>query len=276
VTRSADVAGRINRRRWNELAAKHGDDPVYRVDEMIGGRETLGPVESDLLGDIAGLRVLHMQCHIGLDSVSLARRGARVTAIDFSSTAVERARDIAGRCGVDVDFRVADCQIGLPELNEQFDVVFASHGVLHWISDVGAWMATAVRALRPAGRLVLVDFHSIYLMLGSIDPLQLAYPYSRGEPVLADLPTDYTDGAPVSARSAVYFMRSPIEVAAAALEAGLNIVALAEIYRHHHPGKPFLTCLADDEYALRVGKHELPISYSLVASRGDQCAEDGR
>ena len=102
--------GVVNRAAWDELARLHGQDRVYDVDGFLRGNDTLDALETGLVGDVRGLDLLHLQCHFGLDSLSWARRGARVTGVDFSPVAIERARSLAGRAGLDATFLEADTQ----------------------------------------------------------------------------------------------------------------------------------------------------------------------
>src|SRR3712207_3745499 len=172
-----------NRAYWEGLAAVHGEgrDSYYDVDALVAGRDSLGDVESAAVGDVARRDVLHVQCHIGFDSVSLARRGARVTGVDFSPASLAKARAIAERCGVPVDFVEADV-LALPEaLSARFDVAYATIGVISWIDDLRAWMGSVAGTLRPGGRLVLVEIHPVFNMIERLDPLTLDFPYGGGE-----------------------------------------------------------------------------------------------
>ena len=106
------TARRINRAHWDALASAHGQDAYYDTEALVAGADTLREAESagvrEAVGAVAGLDVLHLQCHIGFDSVSLARRGARVVGADFSPASLEKARTLARRCEVDVEFVEAD------------------------------------------------------------------------------------------------------------------------------------------------------------------------
>src|ERR671915_1270126 len=171
------TARRINRAHWDALAAAHGEgqDAYYDTEALVAGADTLRSAElagvREAVGAVAGLDVLHLQCHIGFDSISLARRGARVVGVDFSPASLEKARAIARRCEVDVEFVEADATDLPRELHNRFDLVYATIGVISWIDDIGAWMRCAAAALRSGGRLLLVEIHPLYNMLASADPL---------------------------------------------------------------------------------------------------------
>jgi SAM-dependent methyltransferase len=144
-----------NREHWDALAAVHGEgrDAYYDLDALLAGRDTLSDAEDEAvrlaLGDVEGRDVLHLQCHIGFDSVSLARRGARVVGADFSPASLAKARSIADRAGVEVAFVEADATDLPRALHARFDLVYATIGVLCWIEDLRAWMRSAAAALRP-------------------------------------------------------------------------------------------------------------------------------
>lgn len=154
-----------NRALWDSLAETHGTtatDQSYDVEAFLGGQQTLRSIERELAGDVAGKDLLHLHCHFGMDTLNWARLGARVTGVDFSPVAITRARALAERAGLVADFVVADTQRLPDSLAAGFDVVVATYGVLSWIADVNAWMRGAARALRPGGRLVLVDIHPAF------------------------------------------------------------------------------------------------------------------
>lgn len=122
----------INRHLWNKKTEIHYRSEFYDVASFIKGKDSLNEVEIDLLGDIKGKKILHLQCHFGMDSISLALHGAIVTGVDFSENAIEKAKQLNKRIGTKVTFLQSDVY-KLPEiLNEKFDIVFASYGVIGW------------------------------------------------------------------------------------------------------------------------------------------------
>ena len=152
----------LNRASWDQLAAIHGQDAYYDAQALCGGASSLIPEEEAALtlavgADVAGKRILHLQCHLGFDAITFARRGAHVTGVDFSTVALEKARALAARCNVRIDWVCADV-LELPEdLNSSFDVVWATVGVVCWIADLPAWMRAVSAVLAPGGKLVLID-----------------------------------------------------------------------------------------------------------------------
>src|SRR4051794_41396179 len=130
----------LNRRRWDEATDIHTAGNVYGIDEFKAGQCRLHRVEVQEVGDVTGKSLLHLQCHFGLDTLSWARRGARVTGLDFSRPAVEAARDVAARGGLEARFVDADVYDAPQALDgERFDIVYTGLGALNWLPDVAAW-----------------------------------------------------------------------------------------------------------------------------------------
>ncbi len=269
-------AREVNLAHWQALAAVHGegDDAYYDVDALVAGRDTLGDAEDEAVrlavGDPAGRRVLHLQCHLGMDAVSLARRGARVTGVDFSPAALAKARAIAARAGVEVEYVEADALALPPALHGEFDLVYATIGVLCWIDDLPGWMASAAGALRPGGRLALVDMHPLYATVAETpDGFHLDFPYAYDGPREFDEPGSYANpDAPVAASKTVVYAHSLGEVVDAALGAGLRVEALREhLDASFDPRGGLLEREDDGRFRLRLDGIALPVLFTLVAAR---------
>jgi SAM-dependent methyltransferase len=260
---------RINRAHWDALAAVHGQDAYYDTEALVAGADSLGEYEDAAVGDVTDLDVLHLQCHIGFDSVSLARRGARVVGADLSPASLDKARALAERCGVDVRFVEADAAALPPELHDRFDLVYSTIGVLCWIGDVGAWMRSVHAALRPGGRLVLVELHPLFDMVATADPLALDFPYANDGPRRFDEPGSYASpDAEVSATEQILYGHSLGEIVTAAVRAGLRIDALHEhLDAARDPRGDVLARESDGRVRLRVSGETLPVLFTLLASR---------
>ena len=158
---------RANRELWNAWTEIHEGSTFYDVEGFLAGRQTLLPIELEELGpDVReGTTLLHLQCHFGLDTLSWARRGARVTGVDFSDKAIALADRLAREVGLDEACRFVQSDLyDLPaHLDERFDVVFTSWGVLMWLPDLTAWGRLIARYLRPGGIFYIVDFHPFVL-----------------------------------------------------------------------------------------------------------------
>jgi SAM-dependent methyltransferase len=268
----AQMARRLNRAHWDALARLHGQDAYYDEAALIGGADTLGEQEAagvrEAVGAVAGIDVVHLQCHIGFDTISLARRGARVTGVDFSREAVERARDLARRCGVEAEFVEADATALPPDLHNRFDLAYATLGVTCWIDDMAAWMRSAASVLKGGGRLLLVDFHPLYMMVDNVDPLVLDFPYAFDGGHIYDEDGSYADPSlRVGATETVQYAHSLGEIVTAAVSAGLRLERLDEHLDLDRDGRSILAPEDDGRYRWRLGGQPVPLTYTLIARR---------
>jgi SAM-dependent methyltransferase len=179
-----------NQRRWDEMSDLHID--TYAIDDVdAAGVHTLKPFEPDELGDLGGLRVCHLQCHIGGDSFALAQLGAAsVVGVDFSPRSVTIARERAARLGLAdrVEFVCATVDDARSACRGNFDAVYTSWGVLCWLPDLDAWARVVHEILAPGGWLYLAEFHP-YATSIRWD----RYAYGGAAPVFKDSHGDYTD-----------------------------------------------------------------------------------
>jgi len=272
-----DDALELNRAHWDALAAVHGQDAYYDSDGLIAGRTDLREAEAaavaEAMPDLGGRDVVHIQCHIGFDTIVLARRGARVTGVDFSGASLDKAADLARRCGVDIAWVQADAAALPSSLHARFDMAYATMGAICWIEDIGAWMRCAAATLRPGGRLVIVEIHPLYAMVEAAGgSLWLDFPYAFDGPRLFDATGSYADAdAPVEATAEVVYAHSLGEVVNAAVAAGLRIDAL-----HEHteadvdPRGDLLARGEDGRYRLEVSGERLPVLFTLLATAAGQ------
>jgi SAM-dependent methyltransferase len=269
----ARVARRLNRAYWDSLAAVHGNDAIYDDEALIAGRDTLGERETsgirEAVGAVAGLDVLHVQCHIGHDTISLARRGARVVGADFSPASLEKARDLARRADVDVSFVEADATSLPPELHNRFDLAYATIGVLCWIDDLEAWMRSVAAALRPGGRLLLVELHPLFQMVAGPGELRFDFPYANDGGREFDEDGSYANpAARLAATETIQYGHSLGETVTAAIRAGLRVEHLDEhLDLASDPRGNVLAREDDDRFRLRVDGEPLPLAFTLVARR---------
>lgn len=261
----------INRVSWDVLAASHGQDGYYDSEALIGGASSLIEEEEAALAfavgtELSGCRVLHLQCHLGFDAITFARRGAAVTGVDFSTVALEKARFLSDRCGVEVEWICADA-IALPgALDGRFDLVWATMGVLCWIADIRAWMRAVANTLAAGGRLVLMDGHPLGGVLKSEPVLHVARPYLDSHRRFLEAGWDYA--SPLRTGPQVQFFHSLGEIVSAAASAGLNVRHL-----HEHtdlscdPAVAYLKREKDGRYRRRADGHILPVMFTLIATR---------
>jgi SAM-dependent methyltransferase len=258
---------RLNRQWWDERVALHLAGEFYDVEGFLAGRSTLRPFEAAEVGEVGGRTLVHLQCHFGLDTLSWARRGARVTGLDFSPAAVRAARELAGRAGLAAEF-VEGCVDDAPGAlgGRVFEIVYTSIGSIIWLPDIARW-ATVVRTLlAPGGRFYLAEFHPFSVVLGEED-LTVTDSYFDPGPFLHDEAGSYADpGATTEHRQSVTWQHGLGEVVTALAQAGLRIEFL-----HEHPYTlrarwPFLERHADRTFHMPDGRPQVPLLYSVLAT----------
>lgn len=225
---SADLIRAVNQRAWDLRTTVHLSSDYYDVTAFRQNRSTLRAPELDLAGSVSGKRLLHLQCHFGLDTLSWARFGATVTGVDFSAAAIEAARHISAETGIMATFVHADVQQLPRELDNSFDIAVTTYGVMCWLGDLDAWATGIRRVLVPGGRLVLVEFHPLLETLrpGSISGAG-SY-FGTSDPPEQHTTGTYTDrGADISYRE-YRWQHTVSDVVTALLRSGLTVTSLTE------------------------------------------------
>lgn len=251
---------------WNEVTPHHVKSPFYRTEDFRRGEIVLDPVVRDAIGNVEGKRLLHLQCHFGLDTLSLARMGASVTGLDFSPPAIDQARALAKEAGIAASFTCTDV-LEPPDGLTNFDIAFASWGAIFWINDLDRWMRVAAGALRPGGRLFLCEGHPAMLMLDERAPtgvLQVRWPYDSSEPYIEEGDFEYT-GAKVSANKTVGHFHGLARIFGAAMRAGLTIRGFREGDRVPWKALDQLVKLDRDYWGLPPGAPFVPLHFILEA-----------
>lgn len=159
----------INEAFWDEIAPHHADSAYYNLAAFRAGASSLGEIEAAELGDVAGRDLVHLMCHIGLDTLSWARRGAHVTGLDFSAQALRVAGDLAAEAGLTAHFVRSDVLDAARALGRRYDIVFLSRGVLMWIADLDRLAANCAELLVPGGVFYLLDIHPIAMTIDHTD-----------------------------------------------------------------------------------------------------------
>ncbi len=280
-----------NRRSWNAATAAHNAHKGDQAHFFREGGTTLHREELELLGDLSGQHVLHLQCNSGQDTLSLARLGATVTGVDISDTAIEFARRLSTEAGIPATFHRADVYAWLAEAAgwpEGYDLVFSSYGAVCWLSDLKGWAAGINAVLKPGGRLVLVDFHPVWLIFD--DAWVPCYPYSGfgGDNLLVSeegvgdyVAFELRERAPGQPLPGVEEFRNPHpayefcwgigDLVAAILEAGLDLETLREYPASPYTLRPGMRLIGDRWYPPE-GFPAIPLLFGIRAVRPAECA----
>ncbi len=183
---------------WNEWTDINARSKMYRLDAFKQGENVLDPIVLGEMGDVTGKSLLHLQCHFGLDTLSWARLGARVTGVDFSPRAIDLARDLSRELSIPARFICCDIYDLPAQLNEQFDIVFASYGVLTWLPDLSRWMQIAAQSVRPGGFFYLLDGHPVtWIFDEKSTNWNPRYPYFQQDAMVCEEEGSYADRSAV-------------------------------------------------------------------------------
>lgn len=275
-----------NRAHWDERVPIHVASPFYDQRPLRAGAGTLTPVDEAELArafpgadgrfDLAGQRVLHLQCHFGADTLTLAQRGASVVGLDFSMAAVREARKLAEELGLGdrarfVAANLYDARHALPE-PESFDVVFTTWGTICWLPDIAEWARIVEWFLKPGGLLYFADSHPSAQVfdadLENPDGLPVfRFPYSQEEPDVYDEASDYADERAVLSNTRGWEWAHPLsQTVGALLGAGLRLDRLAEHEEIPWRMYPCLVPVGDGMFGW-PDENWLPLAVSLVASK---------
>jgi SAM-dependent methyltransferase len=258
----------INLANWDERADIHAASDFYHLDNVRQGAGVLHPFEIEETGEVVGKTLVHLQCHLGTDTLSWARRGARVTGVDFSTRAITQARTLAAETGLAEQSRfvVSDVYTAPKSLDgEKFDIVYTGQGALVWLPDLTRWAQTVAELLKPGGFLYLVEFHP-YADCLSEDVRHLEDDYFKLEASVYDSPWTYTDGLQLTNTTSVEWQHPISQVITCLGQAGLRTELFSE-----YPYLPFrfrqgLVRNQDTgQYEFPPNQPRIPLMYSLRA-----------
>ncbi len=262
---------RLNRANWDERVAIHmAPASDYETDLLRQGNYILHAIEENELGPVAGRRLLHLQCHFGIDTLALAQKGAKVTGLDFSGPAIAAARNLAAEIGIDATFVQSDVYEARAAVEGEFDRVFTSWGTICWLADIRAWAKVVASMLVSGGEFYFADVHPAALIFdddidGTNGMPGWFSPYFQQGAILMDDARDYAN--PVARLSNIrthQFMHPVANVVQALLDTGLKLTMLHE---HDTLAWKQFGCMMETEGRLYrlPNKAWLPLSYSLKA-----------
>ncbi|SMC42222.1 class I SAM-dependent methyltransferase [Moheibacter sediminis] len=183
----------INKKSWNNRTSVHLESEFYDVKSFLEGKSSLNSIELELLGNVEGKSILHLQCHFGQDTISLSRLGAKSVGVDLSDKAIEAARNLAEKDNSDARFICSDIYDLSNHLNEKFDIVFTSYGTIGWLPDLDKWAKVVSYFLKPQGKFVIVEFHPLVWMFDD-DFQRIEYTYFKSE-AIETVESTYTENA---------------------------------------------------------------------------------
>lgn len=221
----------INKLGWNEVVPIHKRSELYDLEKFRNGKNKLHLLEREELGDVKGKSILHLQCHFGMDTLSLEMLGAEVTGIDFSEEAIKAAFELRDDMNMKADFILSDIY-SLPEkLNKKFDIVYTSYGVLIWLPDLEKWANVISNFLKDDGFFYIAEVHPASMIFNNEESsnekkiLEVTYPYfSKPEPNKFVTEGTYADKTAKTVHNVTYeWSHSLSEIFMSLINAGLQI-----------------------------------------------------
>jgi SAM-dependent methyltransferase len=261
-----------NRANWDDRVPIHWGADGYDAEGFAADPEALSMVvvhDRDRLGDVAGKTLLHLQCHIGKDTMSWARLGARVTGIDFSEPAIEAARRLADLAGIDARFILSEVYDSPGTLDEQFDIVYTGVGAICWLPDISGWARVIAHFLAPGGTFFMREGHPVLWGLDWREDGMLVhrFPYFEvTEPVSWDDDATYAGTGKVAHTRTYEWNHGIGEVYAALTNAGLRVTSIEEHRELEWQGLPQMTRDDDGWWRLPEEQRDLvPLMWSIAA-----------
>lgn len=252
----------VNRKAWDLRTAVHLESDFYNNANFIKTKQSLNEIELPILGDLSGKKVLHLQCHFGQDSISLAQLGADVTAVDLSPKAIEAAKQLAVETNTQVRFICSDIFDLENHLDGSFDLVFSSYGTIGWLPDINRWAKIVSHFLKLDGQLLLVEFHPAVWMYDN-DFCGIEYGYFNSKPIVEVEQGTYTDTQAPIETTMITWNHPLSDVINAAINNGLSIDLLNEYNFSPYDCFTGTKKVGDKRYIIEKLGAQFPIVYAL-------------
>jgi SAM-dependent methyltransferase len=242
---------------------------MYDLAGFKAGGNALHALEIEELGSVQGKSLLHLQCHFGMDTLTWARLGARVTGIDFSSEAIRLARSLSAELNLPAHFIQSDLYDLPNQLQETYDIVFTSYGALTWLSDIPRWAQIAAGYVKPGGTFYIAEFHpAAYIFSDNADRWVPEYDYFNTNVQAFPVEGSYADRTAVTQARISYEWNYPLGIVVTSLiQAGLHLEFLHEFPYSVYQAYPFLEQSSDGFYRAPAGMPQVPLMFSIKATR---------
>ncbi len=255
-----------NRSLWNSWTKINAKSTFYDLEGFKSNKNSLKNIEIKEMGSVHGKTLLHLQCHFGLDTLSWANKGAKVTGVDFSDEGIKLAKELSDQLNIPAHFICSDI-FELPMLLEQkFDIVYTSYGVLTWLHNLNTWGKTIAHFLKPGGTFYIIEFHPFINMLNS-EWTEFSEPYFyKGNSICSVESGSYADTNEKFIHSAYEWPHSMSEIICSLRQAGLLIEYLNEFPYSSFNCFPNLVEYGPDQYVLKDKQDSLPLMFSIKAT----------
>lgn len=257
---------KLNKATWNDKVDVHMASEFYDVAGFVNGKSTLNDIELALLGDVSGKKILHLQCHFGQDTISLARMGAQVTGVDLSDKAIGRAKELAQKLNLEATFVCCDIYEAPTLIAEKFDIVFTSYGTIGWFPDLEKWANVVSHFLKPNGQFIMADFHPVVWMFDN-DFETVFYNYFNVEPIIENETGTYADKQAAIETKTITWNHPISEILNSLIQNGLEINSFDE-----HDYSPY-NCFNQTEefekgkFRIKHLENKIPMVYSILGTK---------
>ncbi|MFD2907464.1 class I SAM-dependent methyltransferase [Flavobacterium ardleyense] len=256
----------VNKKTWNNKVAIHVASDFYNVSDFLKGKNSIPEIDLALLGDIKGKTILHLQCHFGQDTLSLARLGAKCTGIDLSDKAIEKAQEFNEKLGLDCKFICCDIYDTPKYIDEKFDIVYTSYGTIGWFPDLDKWAKVITHFLKPGGKFIMADFHPVLWMFDD-DFKEIFYNYFNVEQITEEESGTYAEKGAAISNHTITWNHPTSELLNALLNNGLVLNCFNEFdyspYNCFNQTEEFEL----NKFRIKHLKNKIPMVYSLSATK---------
>ncbi|MEI9912116.1 MAG: class I SAM-dependent methyltransferase [Bacteroidota bacterium] len=274
-----------NKHLWNQRTAVHKDSSFYDLAGFKAGKNVLTPIELNELGDVKGKKMLHLQCHFGMDSLNWARLGAHVTGIDISDEAINEAKKLNDEIGLNAKFICCNVYDLYPGNSESFeappleateqsegwelrsgeaDIIFTSYGVVGWLPDLDKWAEIISHYLKPGGIFYMAEFHPVVWMFDD-EFTHIKYFYENRELIVTENYGTYTDRDANIKGKEYSWNHSISEVLNALIKQGLQIEHFNEFTYSPYPCFSNIIQGEDGNWCIKGMEGKIPMVYSVKA-----------
>lgn len=256
----------INQKAWNDKTDVHIASDFYNTQSFLEGKSTLNEIELQLLGDISGKNILHLQCHFGQDTMTFSRMGAKATGIDLSNKAIERANEIANQLNLDTNFICCDLYDAPNHLNEKFDIVFTSYGTIGWLPDLDKWAKVVSHFLKPNGKFIMADFHPVVWMYDN-DFKEVFYSYFNIEPIIEEETGTYAEKDAQLSTKTISWNHPISEILNSLISNNLEINSFNEYDYSPYSCFNAIEEFEPNKFRIKTFGNKIPMVYSIKATK---------
>ena len=256
----------VNKQTWNNKVDIHVASDFYNVTDFLSGKNSVPKIDLDLLGDIKGKTILHLQCHFGQDTLSLARLGAKCTGVDLSDKAIKKAQELNEQLGLDAKFICSDVYDSPNHLDEKFDIVYTSYGTIGWLPDLDKWAKVISHFLKPNGKLVFVEFHPVVWMFDD-DFTKIKYHYHNEKPIVEEYSGTYANKEADIRTDYMGWNHSLAEVFKALMNNGLQIEHFDEYDFSNYNCFSETIEFEPNKFRIKHLENKIPMMFSLVGKK---------